>query len=86
MLQNLLLGAVLAIIILLFFLRDIRPTLITAISIPVSVLFAIMMMYFSGVTLNMISLSGLAIGVGRLVDNSIVVIENIYRVLEGHDA
>lgn len=79
-LQNLLLGAVLAIIILLFFLRDIRPTLITAISIPVSVLFAIMMMYFSGVTLNMISLSGLAIGVGMLVDNSIVVIENIYRL------
>ena len=79
-LQNLLMGAVLAILILLFFLRDIRPTLITAVSIPVSVLFAIMMMYFSGVTLNMISLSGLAIGVGMLVDNSIVVIENIYRL------
>ena len=79
-LQNLLLGAALAILILLFFLRDIRPTLITAVSIPVSVLFAVMMMYFSGVTLNMISLSGLAIGVGMLVDNSIVVIENIYRL------
>lgn len=78
--QNLLLGAVLAIIILLIFLRDIRPTFITAISIPISVLFAVMMMYFSGVTLNMISLSGLAIGVGMLVDNSIVVIENIYRL------
>ena len=79
-LRNLLLGAVLAILILLFFLRDIRPTLITAISIPISVVFALALMYFSGVTLNMISLSGLAIGVGMLVDNSIVVIENIYRL------
>ncbi|MBQ9016404.1 MAG: efflux RND transporter permease subunit [Firmicutes bacterium] len=79
-LKNLLLGAILAIAILLFFLRDIRPTIITAISIPVSVIFAIALMYFSGVTLNMISLSGLAIGVGMLVDNSIVVIENIYRL------
>ena len=79
-LNNLLLGAILAILILLFFLRDIRPTIITAISIPVSVVFAIALMYFSGVTLNMISLSGLAIGIGMLVDNSIVVIENIYRL------
>lgn len=79
-LNNLLLGALLAIVILLFFLRDIRPTVITAISIPVSVMFALALMYFSGVTLNMISLSGLAIGVGMLVDNSIVVIENIYRL------
>lgn len=79
-LQNLLMGAVLAILILLFFLRDIRPTLITAVSIPISVVFAIVLMYFSGVTLNMISLSGLAIGVGMLVDNSIVVVENIYRL------
>ncbi len=79
-LQNLLLGAILAILILLFFLRDIRPTLITAISIPVSVTFAIALMYFSGVTLNVISLAGLAVGVGMLVDNSIVVIENIYRL------
>lgn len=79
-LKNLLLGAVLAILILLFFLRDIRPTIITAISIPVSVIFALAMMYFSGVTLNLISMSGLAIGVGMLVDNSIVVIENTYRL------
>ena len=79
-LQNLLLGAVLAILILLFFLRDIRPTLITAVSIPISVIFSIVLMYFSGVTLNMISLSGLAVGVGMLVDNSIVVVENIYRL------
>ena len=70
----------LAILILMFFLRDIRPTVITAVSIPLSVVFAIVLMYFSGVSLNMISLAGLAIGVGMLVDNSIVVIENIYRL------
>lgn len=79
-LQNLLLGAILAIIILFLFLRDIKPTVIVACSIPISVIFAIVLMYFSGVTLNMISLSGLAIGVGMLVDNSVVVIENIYRL------
>ncbi|MGN0439046.1 MAG: efflux RND transporter permease subunit [Lachnospiraceae bacterium] len=79
-LENLLLGAVLAVIILLFFLKDIRPTGIIAVSIPVSLVFAIVMMYFSNVTLNVISLSGLALGVGMLVDNSIVVIENIYRL------
>lgn len=79
-LQNLLMGAVLAIIILYLFLRDIKPTLIVALSIPISVIFALVLMYFSGVTLNMISLLGLAIGVGMLVDNSVVVIENIYRL------
>ena len=78
--RDLLLGAIFAILVLLFFLRDIRPTAITAISIPVSVVFAIALMYFTGVTINMISLSGLAIGVGMLVDNSIVVIENTYRL------
>ncbi|MCM1178891.1 MAG: efflux RND transporter permease subunit [Clostridium sp.] len=79
-LSNLLYGAVLAILILLCFLKDLRPTGIIAVSIPVSVVFAIVLMYFSGVTLNVISLSGLALGVGMLVDNSIVVIENIYRL------
>lgn len=79
-LQNLLMGALLAIIILFLFLRDIKPTIIVACSIPISVVFAIVLMYFSGVSLNMISLSGLAIGVGMLVDNSVVVIENIYRL------
>lgn len=78
--KDLLLGALFAILVLLFFLRDIRPTAITAISIPVSLIFALAAMYFSGVTLNVISMSGLAIGVGMLVDNSIVVIENIYRL------
>lgn len=79
-LQNLIFGAVLAILILLLFLRDIRPTFVIACSIPISILTAIVLMYFSGVTMNVISLSGLALGVGMLVDNSIVVIENIYRM------
>ncbi len=78
--QNLIVGGLLAILILLFFLRDIRPTIIVACSIPLSVVAAIVAMYFSGVTLNIISLSGLALGVGMLVDNSVVVIENIYRL------
>ena len=78
--SNLLWGALFAVLILLLFLRDIRPTLIIACSIPISVIFAIVLMYFSGVTLNLISLSGLAVGVGMLVDNSVVVIENIYRL------
>ena len=79
-LHNLILGAILAIIILFLFLKDVKPTLIVAISIPISVLFAINLMYFTGVSINIISLSGLALGVGMLVDNSIVVIENIYRL------
>lgn len=79
-LQNLLMGAGLAILLLLLFLRDIKPTLIVACSIPVSVVFAVVLMYFSGITLNVLSLSGLAIGVGMLVDNSVVVIENTYRL------
>ena len=73
-------GALFAVIILFLFLRDIKPTLITLLSIPISIMFALALMYFSGVTLNMISLSGLAIAVGMLVDNSIVVIENTFRL------
>ncbi len=79
-LSSLLLGAVFAIIVLYLFLKDLRPTVITLCSIPISVIFAIVLMYFSGVTINMISLSGLAVSVGMLVDNSVVVIENIYRL------
>lgn len=79
-LQNLLYGAGLAILILLVFLKSIRSTLVIACSIPISIMTALVAMYFSGVTLNIISLSGLALGVGMLVDNSIVVIENIYRM------
>lgn len=79
-LQNLWMGGLLAIVILFLFLRKIKPTFIVAVSIPISVLFALAMMYFSGVTLNVVSLAGLALGIGMLVDNSIVVIENIYRM------
>lgn len=79
-LESLVFGAIFAVIVLVLFLRDIRPTFITLVSIPVSVVFAFVLMYFTGVTLNMISLSGLAVSVGMLVDNSIVVIENIYRL------
>ncbi|MBR2422788.1 MAG: efflux RND transporter permease subunit [Oscillospiraceae bacterium] len=79
-LKNLFLGALFSVLVLFLFLKDIRPTFITLCSIPISVIFAIVLMYFSGVSLNMISLSGLAIAVGMLVDNSIVVIENIYRL------
>ncbi len=79
-LNNMIFGAGLAILILLLFLKDIRPTLVIAVSIPISVIFAVVLMYFSGVTLNLISLSGLALGIGMLVDNSIVVIENVYRM------
>lgn len=79
-LSNLVYGGILAIAILFIFLKSIKSTITIALSIPISVLFALVMMYFSGVTMNIISMSGLALGVGMLVDNSIVVIENIYRL------
>ncbi|MFQ9515667.1 MAG: efflux RND transporter permease subunit [Eubacterium sp.] len=79
-LSSILLGALLAIVILALFLKDVKPTLIVAFSIPFSVLFAIIIMYFTGMTLNVMSLAGLCLGIGMLVDNSIVVIENIYRL------
>ena len=78
--SSLLMGALFAILVLWLFLKDLRPTFITLCSIPISVVFAVVLMYFSGVTLNMISLCGLAVAVGMLVDNSVVVIENIYRL------
>ncbi len=85
--NNVLFGAVLAILILILFLKDWRPTAVVACSIPISLITAIVCMYFSGITLNVISLSGLALGVGMLVDNSIVVIENIFRLRsEGYSA
>lgn len=79
-LSNLIWGALLAIIVLAIFLKDYKPTIVVAFSIPMSVLFAVVLMYFTNITLNIISLSGLALGIGMLVDNSIVVIENIYRL------
>ncbi len=79
-LQSMIIGAILAIIVLAVFLKDVKPTLVVAISIPLSVMAALVCMYFSHISLNMLSLSGLALGIGMLVDNSIVVIENIYRL------
>ena len=79
-LQSMIVGAVLAILILALFLKDVKPTIVVAVSIPLSVLAALILMYFTGISLNMMSLSGLALGIGMLVDNSIVVIENIYRL------
>lgn len=79
-LSSLLWGAVFSVLILFLFLRDWRPTVITLCSIPISLMFAIALMYFTGVSVNMMSLSGLAVSVGMLVDNSIVVIENTYRL------
>lgn len=78
--NNIIFGFGLAILILILFLKDLRPTAVVAVSIPISLVTAVVCMYFSGVTLNIISLSGLALGIGMLVDNSIVVIENIYRL------
>lgn len=79
-LQNMIVGAILAIIVLFLFLKDIKPTLVIAASIPLSVIVAVVLMYFTNITLNIISMSGLVLGIGMLVDNSIVVIENIYRL------
>lgn len=78
--SNIVLGGALAVLILILFLKDMRPTMVVACSIPISLVVTIVCMYFSGVNLNVISLSGLALGIGMLVDNSIVVIENIYRM------
>ena len=73
-------GAALAIIVLAVFLKDIKPTLVVGISIPLSVLFAVVLMYFTGLDMNIMTLAGLSLGIGMLVDNSVVVIENIYRL------
>ena len=85
--ENMISGAVLAILVLLVFLKSFRPTFVIACSIPISIMTAVVLMFFSDITLNIISLSGLALGIGMLVDNSIVVIENIYRLRsEGYSA
>lgn len=78
--SNLIYGAVLAVIILFVFLRNFRATFIVGVAIPISLLFAIILIYLSGITLNIVSLGGLALGIGMLVDNSIVVMENIFRL------
>ncbi len=72
-------GGVLAFLVLYFFLRNFRSALIVTLNIPISIMAVFIFMYFSGISLNMISLGGLALGVGMLVDAGIVVVENIYR-------
>ena len=79
-LSSMVIGAALAIIVLALFLRDVKPTLVVGFSIPLSVLFAVVLIYFTGMDLNVMTLAGLSLGIGMLVDNSIVVIENIYRL------
>ena len=75
-------GALLAVLILFLFLRSIKPTLIIGISIPVSIIVTMMLMYFTGLTLNLMTMAGLVLGIGMLVDNSIVILENIYHYRE----
>ena len=79
-LTSMVVGAALAIIVLAIFLKDIKPTLVVGISIPLSVLFAVVLMYFTGLDLNVMTLAGLSLGIGMLVDNSVVVIENVYQM------
>ncbi|KAI4451989.1 Multidrug resistance protein MdtC [Eubacterium plexicaudatum ASF492] len=79
-LQSMIAGALLAVLVLILFFKDIKPTLVVAFSIPFSVLFAILIMYFSDISINIMTLAGLGLAIGMLVDNSIVVIENIYRI------
>ncbi len=79
-LKSLLLGALLAVVVLAVFLRNIKPTLVVAFSIPFSVLFALVIMYFWGLDINIMTLGALSLAIGMLVDNSIVVMENIYRM------
>lgn len=80
--DNLLMGAVLAVIILYFFLRDWRLTLIIGISIPISLMGAFTLLFINDLTLNMMTLGGLALGVGMMVDSSIVILEGITRYRE----
>ncbi|HOO57216.1 MAG TPA: efflux RND transporter permease subunit [bacterium] len=77
--QSALIGGILALIVLFLFLRNIRSTIITFVAIPFSVVSTFIILYFGGLTLNIMSLGGLALGVGMMVDNAIVVLENIFR-------
>ncbi|NLO89889.1 MAG: efflux RND transporter permease subunit [Clostridia bacterium] len=78
-LENLIVGSILAILILFLFLRSVQSTLIISLSIPISLITTFVLVYFRGLTLNMMTLGGLALGVGMMVDNSIVILENIFR-------
>ncbi|MCF7928351.1 MAG: efflux RND transporter permease subunit [Spirochaetales bacterium] len=75
-------GALFAVIVLFIFLRSLKSTFIIGLTIPVSIVITLMLMYFAGLTLNIMTLAGLALGVGMLVDNSIVILENIFRYRE----
>ncbi len=77
--RSVLYGGGLAVLILLFFLRNIRSTLVIAVSIPISIIATFSLIYFGGLTINLMTLGGLALGVGMMVDSSIVVLENIFR-------
>ncbi len=79
---NILVGGILAIIFMFFFLRSVRPTLTIAVAIPFSIITTFIAIYVAGFTLNLMTMGGLALGVGMLVDNAVVVIENIYRYIE----
>jgi HAE1 family hydrophobic/amphiphilic exporter-1 len=79
-------GGILAVIILLVFLRNLRSTVIIGTTIPISIIATFALLYFSNFTLNIMTLGGLALGVGMLVDNAIVVLENIFRLRESGDA
>ncbi len=81
--SNAMLGALLAALMILFFLRNIRPTIIISLAIPLSVVITFIVIYFAHYTLNLMTMGGIALGVGLLVDNAVVVIENIFRHLEG---
>ncbi len=84
--RDLLIGYVLVIFLLLIFLGNLRPTLIVAIAVPLSVITTFIVLFTTGFTLNLMTLGGLALGVGRLVDDAVVVIENIYRHLENGES
>ncbi len=80
--SSLLIGGILAVFVLFVFLKDVRTTLIVAVAMPISIIITFALMYFTGMTINIMSLGGLTLGIGMLVDNSIVVIESIYRKIE----
>lgn len=84
--KSVLYGGGLAVLILLFFLRNLRSTLVIAVSIPISIISTFSLIYFGGMTINLMTLGGLALGVGMMVDNSIVVLENIFRLRDEEDA
>lgn len=77
--QSVLYGGSLSVLVLLFFLRNLRSTLVISLSIPISIIATFALLYFSGLTINLMTLGGLALGVGMMVDSSVVVLENIFR-------